>query len=124
MWREIHNYVITNKIEGLFGTASFLHTNFKKIENELIYLQQNFLMEKHIEVTANPSMLIDLDYKRSIKPSFKLIKNLPTLIKGYLKLNAKVGNGAIIDPKFKTIDIFVFVEFDKIEPKYLEKFSY
>ena len=71
-----------------------LHTNFKKIENELIYLQQNFLMEKQIEVTANPSMLIDLDYKRSIKPSLKLIKNLPTLIKGYLKLNAKVGNGA------------------------------
>ena len=81
-------------------------------------------MEKQIEVTANPSMSIDLDYKRSIKPTLKLIKNLPTLIKGYLKLNAKVGNGAIIDPKFKTIDIFVFVEFDKIEPKYLEKFSY
>jgi len=46
------------------------------------------------------------------------------LIKGYLKLNAKIGNGAIIDPKFKTIDIFVFVEFNKIDTKYLEKFSY
>jgi len=124
MWKEIHRYVISNKIQGLFGTASFLHTDYKKIEDELIYLQQNFLMNKDIEVTSNPKMSINIDYNKKVKPSLKLIKNLPTLIKGYLKLNAKIGNGAIIDPKFKTIDIFVFVEFNKIDTKYLEKFSY
>ena len=124
MWKEIHRYVISNKIQGLFGTASFLHTDYKKIEDELIYLQQNFIMNKEVEVTANPKMSINIDYNKKVKPSLKLIKNLPTLIKGYLKLNAKIGNGAIIDPKFKTIDIFVFVEFNKIDTKYLEKFSY
>ena len=40
MWREIYNYINTNKIDAMFGTASFLETNINKINEQLLFLQR------------------------------------------------------------------------------------
>ena len=52
-----------------------------------------------------------------------IIKKLPPLIKAYLRLGAKIGDGAVVDKLFKTTDVFIYLPFNKIKPEYLKKFS-
>ena len=39
---------------------------------------------------------------------------LPPLIKGYLRLGGFVGDGAVIDHQFNTIDIAIVVKTDQV----------
>jgi putative hemolysin len=43
---------------------------------------------------------------------------LPPLIKGYLRLGGFVGDGAVIDEQFNTIDVCVVVKTDLVAEKY------
>ena len=121
MWREIYNYINTNKIDAMFGTASFLETDINKINEQLLFLQQNYKMPENIEVKALKNFRAKIDYSKDVKLSFKLIKSLPTLIKGYIKLNAYIGDGAVVDHKFKTTDVFVFLPVNRINKEYVSK---
>ena len=42
------------------------------------------------------------------------IRALPPLIKGYLKLWADIGDGAVIDHQFGTTDVFVIMPVEAI----------
>jgi len=121
MWREIYNYINTNKIDGMFGTASFLETDVQKINNQLLFLHQNYKMPENIKVKARKYCRAKIDYSKNIKLNLKLVKSLPTLIKGYIKLNAYIGDGAVVDYKFKTTDVFVFLPSNKINREYVDK---
>ena len=44
---------------------------------------------------------------------------LPPLIKGYLRLGGCVGDGAVVDPQFDTVDICMLVEASGIAEKYV-----
>ena len=41
----------------------------------------------------------------------EVFKTLPPLIKGYLRLGVHVGEGAVIDKQFNTIDVFLYFSF-------------
>jgi putative hemolysin len=43
---------------------------------------------------------------------------LPPLIKGYLRLGGFVGNGAVVDEQFNTIDVCIVVKTDLVTEKY------
>ncbi|MBT8389019.1 MAG: hypothetical protein KJP13_05165, partial [Altererythrobacter sp.] len=46
------------------------------------------------------------------------VKRLPPLIKGYLRLGASFGDGAVIDPKFRTVDVMVVLPVEHIKQRY------
>jgi putative hemolysin len=43
---------------------------------------------------------------------------LPPLIKGYLRLGGFVGDGAVIDADFNTVDVCIVVKTDLVSEKY------
>jgi putative hemolysin len=47
---------------------------------------------------------------------------LPPLIKGYLRLGGFVGDGAVVDPQFGTVDVSVVVVHDLITDKYFKHY--
>lgn len=51
------------------------------------------------------------------------LKALPPLIKGYLRLGAKVGDGAVIDRQFGTTDVLIVLPVENIDPRYFEHFG-
>jgi putative hemolysin len=51
------------------------------------------------------------------------LKSLPPLIKGYLRLGATVGDGAVIDRQFGTTDVLIVLPVEKIDPRYFEHFG-
>tara|TARA_B100001778_G_scaffold154269_1_gene126733 strand:+ start:2195 stop:3022 length:828 start_codon:yes stop_codon:yes gene_type:complete len=121
MWKEIHHYINKNNIDALFGTASFLNTNISKIEDQLIYLNHHHKMPDNITVSALPKYRVNIDYQKKINLNVRLFAKLPTLIKAYLKFNASIGTGAVIDNKFKTTDVFIFLPIEKINKEYVNK---
>jgi putative hemolysin len=60
--------------------------------------------------------------KSAIDPRAAL-RALPPLIKGYLRLGAFVGDGAVIDRQFGTTDVLVILPVEKIDPRYFEHFG-
>ncbi|MFN3481679.1 MAG: ornithine--acyl-ACP N-acyltransferase OlsB, partial [Rhabdaerophilum calidifontis] len=47
------------------------------------------------------------------------MKSLPPLIKGYLRLGAVFGDGAVVDRQFGTVDVFVALKVKDIDPRYV-----
>ena len=51
------------------------------------------------------------------------IAALPPLIKGYLRLGGFIGDGAVIDYQFNTVDVCIVVETDRITGKYIRHYT-
>ena len=48
---------------------------------------------------------------------------LPPLIKGYLRLGGFVGDGAVIDEQFNTIDVAIVVKTDWVTQRYYKHYT-
>jgi len=55
--------------------------------------------------------------RSAIDPTRALVA-LPPLIKGYLRLGGFVGDGAVIDEQFNTIDVCIVVKTNLVTEKY------
>jgi putative hemolysin len=51
------------------------------------------------------------------------LKAIPPLIKGYLRLGAFVGDGAVIDEQFGTTDVLIILPVEEIDPRYFEHYG-
>lgn len=60
--------------------------------------------------------------KEEINPK-KARHELPPLIKGYLRLGAGFGDGAVVDPQFQTTDVLVMLPVSALNPRYLNYFG-
>ena len=60
--------------------------------------------------------------KEEIEPR-KVLKSIPPLVKGYLRLGGYVGDGAVIDEQFNTTDVLIILPVSAINPRYFAKFG-
>jgi L-ornithine Nalpha-acyltransferase len=60
--------------------------------------------------------------KEAIDPKAAL-HALPPLIKGYLRVGATFGTGAVIDRQFGTTDVLVVLPVSAINPRYIDHFG-
>ena len=51
------------------------------------------------------------------------LKSLPPLIKGYLRLGAYIGDGAVIDHQFGTTDVLIILPVEAIKTRYFAHFG-
>ena len=61
-------------------------------------------------------LIIDSNFK-------KFISSIPPLIKGYIRLGAFVGDGAVIDYDFNTTDICIVLPTKKVAARYMDHFD-
>ncbi len=47
---------------------------------------------------------------------------LPPLLKGYLRLGAKIGDGAVVDQQFNTTDVCVVLRTERVTARYLHRY--
>jgi putative hemolysin len=48
--------------------------------------------------------------------------DLPPLLKGYLRLGAMIGDGAVIDEQFNTTDVCVVLPTERVTERYLRRY--
>ena len=117
LWNGLGQY-IKHDIDVMFGVASFHGTDIDAIREPLAYLHHNHLAPKELRARVQEPYFqsMDLVPRGQIDPR-RALKAMPTLIKAYLRLGGFVGDGAFIDHKFNTTDVFLLMDTQKISEK-------
>lgn len=132
LWIGLNQYIEDNKIDILFGMASWKGTNPLISSNAISYLYHNHLSPLKLRATVNTDKLPkDIDPKlvkmgilqKNLVDFDTARKEMPPLIKGYLDLNATFGDGVFIDKRFNSYEIFVVLQTHDINPAYKKFFS-
>ncbi len=112
-------YVEKNKIEILFGAASFHGTDIQTVAHGLSYLHHNHLAKNGLQVAAYGPNAIAMDiYDDTKTDRVAALMQIPPLIKSYLRLGGTVGKGAYVDHAFNTIDICLVMDTAHMVQKY------
>jgi putative hemolysin len=124
LWRAIAVYVRQHGIDLMFGCASLPGTDPDAVGVELTYLHQSHLAPAEMRPVALPQRYVDMRrVDTGTIDARRALTRLPPLIKGYLRLGGFVGDGAVIDMQFNTIDVAVVVKTDLVTDKYLRHFD-
>lgn len=124
LWRGIAAYIFAHHIDIMFGCASLPGTDPDAIASELTYLYQAHLAPPALRLRAVPGRAVEMCRLPTdqIDPR-RVLAQLPPLIKGYLRLGGYVGDGAVIDHAFNTIDVAIVVKSDLIADKYYRHYD-
>jgi putative hemolysin len=132
LWRGIAKYVFANDIKIMFGCASLPGTDISELAPALTYLHHFHLAPPSLRVRALPERFVDMnllppdeiDTEAAVAKiaTRATIAALPPLLKGYLRLGALIGEGAVIDRDFNTTDVCIIVVSDRITDKYFKHY--
>ncbi len=124
LWQGIATFVIEHKIEILFGCASFHGTEVAPISEQLAYLHHYHLAPPALRPVARQERYVEMNLhpKEPLNPR-QIINTLPPLIKGYLRTGCMVGEGAVIDEQFNTIDVCIVLKTDMLAEQYRKHFK-
>jgi len=111
IWKYSMSFVRSNNIQVAFGCASFSGVDVQKHLPILNYLYEHHLAPESLCPVPKTDEHIDL--KALFKPNAQwgeAQKSIPTLLRGYIKLGAKISDVAIIDHAFNTVYVSIYVE--------------
>lgn len=118
LWRGIARYVIDHDIDLMFGCGSLPGTDPHAVAPLLAYLHRNHLAPPDLRVQALGHDRVDAGLWADIHAPAETLVELPPLVKGYIRLGGWIGEGAVIDRQFNTIDVCVLVQTERIARKY------
>ena len=124
LWRGNQLYIERYNIEVMFGCASFPGTDPGAHAMALSYLHHFHSAPEEFRIRARPELYVDMN--RMSKDSIDLkeaLRALPTLIKGYIRIGAYIGDGAVIDRQFGTTDVLIYFPVSRIDERWLSKFD-
>ncbi|MGE3830348.1 MAG: GNAT family N-acetyltransferase [Parvibaculaceae bacterium] len=124
LWQGIWNYVRLNDFDVMLGCASLEGTDPSRHDLPLTYLARHHAAPPEWQVSALPERRIEMDrMPRSKINAREALRQLPPLIKGYLRLGSYIGDGAVIDEQFNTIDVLIILPVSAINPRYFSHFG-
>jgi putative hemolysin len=124
LWRGIAEYVLAHNIELMFGCASLPNTDPDRLALPLAYLYHHHLAPPALRPWAVPERYVAMNRipPDGISPR-RAMQMLPPLIKGYLRLGAFIGEGAVIDHEFGTTDVCVVVKTEWVTDRYYRHYT-
>lgn len=124
LWHGVWSYVRQNGFDVMIGCASLEGTDPDRLALPLSFLHHFARAPEDWRATALPHRRVEMNRmsKEAIDPKAAL-RELPPLIKGYLRLGAFVGDGAVIDRQFGTTDILIILPVSAISARYIEHFG-
>jgi len=124
LWQGVWSYLREHGMDVMIGCASFAGTDPKAHALALSFLHHHKLAPEDWRVRAHDHLHVDMNLmpKEAIDIRAAL-KALPPLIKGYLRVGAYVGDGAVIDHQFGTTDVFVIMPVEEINTRYFDHFG-
>src|SRR5919202_4591765 len=88
------------------------------------YLQANPRAPEPIRPRALPERFVPMDRQDPATLDLRaVVRELPPLVKGYLRLGGFVGDGAVLDHQFNTTDVCIVVKTDLVTDKYAKHYE-
>lgn len=124
LWNALAQYVLDHGVEILFGVASFHGTEPQALAAPLSWLHHHHLAPPHLRPRALPAHFQRMDLVPADRLDRKAaMKEMPALIKAYLRLGGFVGEGAYIDHAFNTTDVLLLMDASAMSPKHREFYT-
>jgi L-ornithine Nalpha-acyltransferase len=119
LWSGIAAYVFHYDVVLMFGCASLPGTDADALSVPLSYLHRYHLAPPALRPRALADRYVEMCRLRPCAiDASRGMAALPPLIKGYLRLGGFVGDGAVVDEQFNTIDVCIVVKTDLVTEKY------
>ncbi len=124
LWQGLWTYIREHGANVMIGCASFPGTDPKDHALALSFLHHYSRAPKEWLVSAHPELKVEMNMmpKEEVNPK-EALKNMPPLIKGYLRLGAYVGDGAVVDRQFGTTDVLIILPLEAIDSRYFSHFG-
>jgi putative hemolysin len=113
-----------HKCDVMIGCASFEGTDPQAHAMALSFLHHHARAPEKWRVRAHDNQFVDMNMMEPDQIETRAaIRSLPPLIRGYLKLGAYFGDGAVIDHQFGTTDVLVILPVEAIDDRYFAHFG-
>jgi putative hemolysin len=124
LWRGIWAYVKHYRIDAMIGCASLEGADPYVLEPQLSFLYHHAKASPEWLVSPLPKRFEPMDrLAPEAVDGKRALASLPPLDKGYMRVGAKFGAGAVIDRQFGVTDVFVVMPIAEIEGRYIEYFG-
>ena len=124
LWHGIWAYVLRHKIDVMLGCASMEGTNPDALSQQLSFLHHNARAPEQWRVRAVDDRYVEMNRLPADKIDAKsALRALPPLVKGYLRLGAFVGDGAVVDHQFGTTDILIIMPVSELNTRYVNYYG-
>ena len=124
MWRGLFAYCLHYRVNTLFGCASFEGTEPEKLAAELSWLHHKKQAEPEWCPKARAERYFSMNRRPANHPELKDARTrIPPLIKGYLRLGGRVGEGCVVDEQFNTIDICIVLLRRHVDTRYFRHYA-
>jgi L-ornithine Nalpha-acyltransferase len=123
LWAGVADYVLGRGFDVMFGVASFPGTNPAAHAQALSWLYHTHRAPAAIRPVARPGAGVRMDMlpPDAVDP-VAAAAGLPALLRGYLRLGGKVGEGAFVDRVFNTVDVCLIVDVASMSARHLGRY--
>ncbi|WP_045390369.1 GNAT family N-acetyltransferase [Falsirhodobacter sp. alg1] len=124
LWNGLADYILSRRIEILFGTASFPGLDVRKLALPLSFLHHTHLAPPELRVAAHGGgrQRMDLIAAEAVD-SRAAMRAIPPLIRAYLRMGGCVGDGAWVDRTFNTTDVCLVMDTTKMSDRHRNFYS-
>lgn len=123
LFRGIAAYVDHHDVQLIFGCASLPGVDPAALAMPLSYLAHHHLAPPDLRPVALTGRHVDM---KLLAPDAidarAAVSALPPVIKGYVRAGCVVGDGAVIDHQFGTVDACIVVPMDRVSDKFRQRY--
>ncbi len=124
LWQGIWAYCRAWNIDMMCGCASFPGTIAAAHALPLSFLHHHASAVGEWTVRAHADSRVDMDMMPVEAVEMRAaLAAMPPLIKGYLRVGASFGDGAVVDHEFGTTDVFVVLPVERISSRYVAHYG-
>jgi putative hemolysin len=119
LWRGIADYIDAHRVGLMLGCASLPGTDPGAVAPLLSFLHHHVLAP----VELRPRALAERYVRTDLLPVEAVdvrsaLRQLPPLLKAYLRMGGMIGEGAVVDRQFNTIDVCLVLPTEQVQASY------
>jgi putative hemolysin len=119
LWRGVAEYIDVHRVGLMLGCASLPGTEPDQVANALAFLHHNVLAPEGMRPRALADQFVPIDRVPVERVDARAaLKQLPPLLKAYLRMGGMIGEGAVIDRQFNTIDVCLVLPTERVQANY------
>jgi putative hemolysin len=124
LWQGNWAYALRHRMDAMFGCASFPGVSPESHALALSYLHHHNVARDQWATSARPELYREMDLMpvEAINPR-RALAAMPPLVKGYMRLGAMFGSGAVVDHAFNTTDVLVVLPVSAISGRYINYYG-
>lgn len=124
LWQGNWAYAVRHRMDAMIGCASFPGIQPEAHALALSFLHHSCGSKAEWRTEALPELYREMDMMplEAINPR-RALNAMPPLIKGYMRLGAMFGAGAVVDHAFNTTDVLVILPVSSIAGRYINYYG-